>query len=161
MPDETWVVDTSSLIWVKQSLPLKECARVFRGLDPYVTAGRFALHRKVIDELKRFAGPSDPPLAFALRHQKVSASLPEFPEALEFVLKEVPRVLDPDKISGAEEADPYVLALALQIQQDGGIVTVLNEERRDRPDKMSLTTACGVLRLVSLPIATFIERQGI
>jgi hypothetical protein len=79
---------------------------------------------------------------------------------LKLVLEQVQEVLDPDKL-GVEEADPYVLALAIYLQQQGKQVMVLTEERKDRPDKISMTTACGVLRLPCLPVHMFLRINGI
>ncbi|MBU6435571.1 MAG: DUF4411 family protein, partial [Nitrospirae bacterium] len=81
-------------------------------------------------------------------------------ETVRAVLAEVPEILDPDK-DGVEEADPYVLALAMRLQNEGYQVTILTEERKDRPDKMSMNTACGVLRIPCLPVETFLSRNGI
>jgi hypothetical protein len=55
----------------------------------------------------------------------------------------VPRVLDPEKDTGVEEADPYILALAIQLQ---GLMTFefMTEHAKDLPTKMSLRTAAGL-----------------
>ena len=165
MTDEVWVIDSSSIIWIKQNSTRVECARTLRELDALVVAGQLLFPKTVLVEMERWVGTKaeaeDPPLAWAKRNSKHLKHLPERPDTLSVVLAEVPQVLDPDKVGGAEEADPYVLALALMLQNEGRAVTVLNEERKDRADKMSLTTACGVLRLVSLPVGTFLARRGL
>jgi hypothetical protein len=69
-------------------------------------------------------------------------------------------VIDPDK-SGEDEADPHVLALSLYLSDEGFAVTVVTEDRKDRPDKISLNTACGLLRLPCLPLRIFLRRLGI
>lgn len=165
MTDEVWVIDSSSLIWIKQNSTRVQCAHILRELDGLVIAGQLLFPKTVLGEMERWTGTKDegqdPPLAWARRNAKHLKHLPERPETLGVVLAEVPQVLDPEKVGGAEEADPYVLALALKLQNEGRTVTVLNEERKDRPDKMSLTTACGVLRLVSLPVGTFLARRGL
>jgi len=66
-----------------------------------------------------------------------------------------------EKTTGADEADPYVLALALKLSSDGHQTTVITEERKDRPQKMSLNTACGLHRLVCVPIMAFLASRGL
>ena len=72
---------------------------------------------------------------------------------------QVRNVLDPDK-TGVDEADPYVLGLAVFLK-DQGEVTIITEERKDRPGKMSLNTACGLLRLYCLSMEPFLAQQKI
>ncbi|MEO8359889.1 MAG: DUF4411 family protein [Vicinamibacteria bacterium] len=159
------MIDSSSIIWIKQNNTRSECARIFRELDGLVAAGQLLFPKTVLGEMERWVGTKDeaedPPLAWVKRNSKHLKHLSDRPDTLTAVLAEVPQVLDPDKVGGAEEADPYVLALALMLQHAGRTVTVLNEERKDRTDKMSLTTPCGVLRLVALPVATFLARRGL
>lgn len=59
-----------------------------------------------------------------------------------------------------DEADPHVLALALALRENADVV-VIAQETKDRPDKLSIATACGVLRLVRLPVSAFLYEQGI
>lgn len=73
---------------------------------------------------------------------------------------QVSRVVDPDK-AGVEEADPYVLALAVYLKREGYDVTVLTEETKNRPDKLSMNTACGLLRLWCLSIEPFLVERNI
>jgi hypothetical protein len=79
-------------------------------------------------------------------------------EALRSVLAhpQATRVLDPHKVAGADEADPHVLALAIHLQDEGHHVTVVTEDRRDKPFKLSLHSACGVLGVLSIPVRPFL-----
>jgi hypothetical protein len=70
------------------------------------------------------------------------------------------RVVDPNN-TGVEEADSYVLALAVHLKRLGHEVTVLTEETKNRPDKLSMNTACGLLRLWCLAIEPFLVDRGI
>jgi hypothetical protein len=76
-------------------------------------------------------------------------------ERVRELLSLVPDVID--KESQVEEADPYVLALALEIRAGGQKVVVVTEERRDRPDKLSMNTACGLLRVPCLPVQALLR----
>lgn len=77
------------------------------------------------------------------------------------VLNKVPSVLDPQKPTNVDEADPYVLALGLELQRAGRIVRVLTDETRNRPTKMALNNAAGVLGLPAVTIAAFLQSQGL
>jgi hypothetical protein len=75
-------------------------------------------------------------------------------------MTEVPDVIDPDK-TGSEEADPHVIALALFLADEEYAPAVVSEERRDRPDKISIATACGILGISCMPLRAFLRRHGI
>lgn len=77
------------------------------------------------------------------------------------ILAVVPDILDEDKDSGAEEADPYVLAVALRMRAAGTDARIVTEERTDTPTKMSLNTAAGILGIPSLPLNGFVIAEKI
>ena len=77
------------------------------------------------------------------------------------ILAEVPEVLDPDKDSGQDEADPYVLAVARNLRKDGRDARVITEERRDTNKKMSVNTAAGILGIPSVPLVAFLKVEKI
>ena len=72
----------------------------------------------------------------------------------------VPNVLDPDK-AGVEEADHHVLALAQVLQRSGVSVSIVTEDRLDKPRKLSLATAAGMLQLPVVPLHAFLRIHGI
>jgi hypothetical protein len=74
---------------------------------------------------------------------------------------QIERIFDPNKSTGADEADPHVLALAFHLKNAGMDVTVITEESRARPDKMPLSTACSLLRIISIPVEPFLREQGL
>lgn len=81
--------------------------------------------------------------------------------AVKRVLERVSDVIDPDKASGAEDADPYVIALALRLREAGEDATVVTEDRKDKPAKMSLATACGLWSIPTVPFEAFLAHLGI
>jgi len=93
-------------------------------------------------------------LPHCTRHEPLHAFV-----AKAFKVPQVRRVLDPDK--DHEEADPYVLALALKFRAAGHWVGVITEDRRSRPTKLSLSDARGLLRIVSMSMEPYLEQQGI
>ena len=120
---------------------------------------------EVVKELERNSNPNsaepDRPCEWAKSNRELATRHGTDYAALKQILShpQVRRVVDQDKI-GVEEADPYVLALAYKLRETHN-VTVLTEETRDRPDKLSMNTACGLLKLVSLRMEAFLEDRGI
>jgi hypothetical protein len=163
-PQDVWIIDTSSILQLRRLIPANQLRQAMADLDKLVDSGTLVFPDKVFAELDRWENPNpsnpDLPLSWTKRNRPKAARHGDFLDALKEVLQEVPDVCDPDKV-GVEEADPYVLALALHLARQGRRCTVITEERKDRPDKMSLTTACGVLRLPALPLETYLARQGV
>ncbi|MBI4455275.1 MAG: DUF4411 family protein [Acidobacteria bacterium] len=156
------VIDTSSIIEIRRSVQNARKQDVFDELARLAGAGELYFPKEVLKELKRAADPSNPDQQFAWA-RKVEASATSFPvpfETVREVLAAVPRVIDPDK-QGADEADPYILALAIELQKVGKKVVVVTEETRETPTKMSLRTAAGILGLPSIPLGAFLESRNI
>jgi len=165
VPTTFWVIDTSSIIAVRRLVPRTDQPVVFGKLDALVTSDSLVYPTQVVEELERYSdtssGTPDLPLLWAKRNQlRATRHGPQFEKVREVLAHpQVRNILDPDKI-GVEEADPYVLGLAMFLK-DQGEVTVITEERRDRPGKMSINTACGLLRLYCLSMEPFLAQQGI
>ena len=154
-----WVLDTCSIIEVRRSTQKSERGQIFRQMTRLVTEGRLVYPPEVVTELKRFA---DAQLAWAesnasTAHSNGSCSLDDVKE----ILAEVPEVLDPDKDTGQDEADPYVLAVARNLRKEGTDARVITEERRDTIRKMSVNTAAGILGIPSVPLVAFLKTEKI
>lgn len=160
------VIDTSSIIQVRHTVAKKsEQSEVYKKLSQLVVSGTLVYPKEVLPELKRFSitDPNFHDLALEWTQTNSSvATKHDVPlDTVKAVLQQVPDVLDPDKL-GVDEADPYVLALAIHLQTQGIQIVVLTEERRDKPGgKISMTTACGHLGLVPLPMERFLMKNGI
>ena len=120
-----------------------------------VEAGKLVFPQQVLDELNRYKGSNDPLGAWARANARQAIHHGTDYEIVREVMARVGDVLDHRKTSG-EEADPYVLALGLYLKRKGLEVRIVNEERVDRDDKKSITTACGELGLVPLPMKSFL-----
>jgi hypothetical protein len=137
-------------------------------LDEYVERGVMVYPKKVVEELERHRNPNseepDLPYEWVKRNEQKATRHGTRYDIVRTLLAhpQVMRVLDPDKSGGAEEADIYVLALAEQLRtEQRAEVVVLVEETKDTPTKLSMSTACGHLRLLRLPIVAFVEEQGL
>jgi hypothetical protein len=163
---EILVVDTSSLAQVRriQWIAKAREREVFQRLNVLVDTDQLVFPTQVVDELKNYGDQRERylPYEWARKHKQRAGRFGPLFEVVRELLadSQVAKVLDPDK-PGVDEADPHVLALAVHLRGEGYGVVVLNEERRDRPSKLSMATACGLLRLVSLPMEAFLVQRGI
>jgi Domain of unknown function (DUF4411) len=165
VPTIFWVIDTSSIIAVRRLVPRADQLKVFGKLDSLITSDALVYPAQVVDELERYSdtssGNPDLPFQWAKRNQaRATRHGPQFEKVREVLAHpQVRNIVDPDK-AGVDEADPYVLGLAIYLK-DQGEVTVITEERRDRPGKLSMNTACGLLRMYCLSMEPFLAEQGI
>lgn len=161
---EFWVLDTSSLLQVRR-VARTDQRRVFDELGSLVSDGQLVYPVQVVEELKRYSpstpGSPDLPYEWARRNRSRACR-----HGIQFAMVKtvldhplVRNIVDPDKV-GVEEADPYVLGLALFLRGQGEL-TVLTEETRDLPGKLSMSSACGLLRLVCLRMEPFLAQRGI
>jgi rRNA maturation endonuclease Nob1 len=160
----TWVLDTCALSQIHrmEEATLRIQKQIFGHLDDLVATGRIFYPEQVVDELAQAASDASgrpfPPYHWAKRNKAVACARGPVFEALRRVLAhpQAIRVLDPHKATGVDEADPHVLALAIDLQDEGHHVTVVTEDRRDKPFKLSLHSACGVLGVLSIPVRPFL-----
>jgi rRNA maturation endonuclease Nob1 len=157
-PDPVWVLDTSALIEAKLALPVSDQWAAFKRLEELVVEGRIAMPRHVIKEVSEIAHP-DLPGAWApgVRRHLVHPLEPDW-EHLAEVMRVAGDVVDPNKTE--EDADPYVLALALHLRAAGLLVIVVTEESIDRI-RIAMTTACARLHLRSCDVRAFLGQLGI
>lgn len=119
MVDPVWVADTSSLIHVKSAIPRAQRDALYAALSALVAAGRLVFPPEVVKELKRdTGGHPDQACQWAVATEP-AACLPVSHDEARAVLAQVPQILDPKKDSGEDEADPYVLALAVRLREQG------------------------------------------
>ena len=162
--DELWVADTSSIVEVRRIVRRQDQDGVFRALSQLVNDDVLIYPVQVVKELERYKGGGsgqDRPYEWVKENQEHATRHGTDFESLKAILEhpQVRQIVDPDKI-GVEEADPYVLELAARFRETYA-VTVLTEEIRDKPAKLSMNTACGLLRLVPLRMGAFLVQQGI
>lgn len=75
-------------------------------------------------------------------------------------MRDAGNVVDPNKET--DPADPYVLALALQLQDQGNSVRVVTEDWKDRPPlKISMITASATLSVPCVRLQDFLAAIGV
>jgi len=165
---QVFVVDTSSIIQVRQLMSQETRAKVtavYARLIGFAQRGTLCFPKGVIEEIKvgptKFARGPDPACSWADACDSHAVANHEVMREASEVLAEVPDLLDVSKPSTTDEADPYVVGLALKLLRDGAIVTVITEETRDSPAKTSMNSACGIMRIPSISIRVFLARNGI
>ena len=111
-------------------------------MTPMVASGRVTIPVHVERELRPDAPHPDVPAAWAFAKARLGQVRREpSPERVRSVLSVFPRLIDPD--SEREDADPYVVALALELEDAGQDVVVVTHDVTDRPPlKTSVKTAC-------------------
>lgn len=165
---ELFVVDTSSIIQVRQIMAQQtrpKITAVYAKLISLAQRGVLRFPKGVIDEIQvgatRAASGPDPACSWADACDSQAVANHEVIVEAKEVLNEVPDLLDASKTSTTDEADPYVVGLALKLSREGETVTVITEETRDSPVKTSMNSACGIMRIPSISIRVFLARNGI
>lgn len=68
---------------------------------------------------------------------------------------------DPNHTAGADDADPHVLATALEVVKFGGNAIVVTQESRKHPPLVPLNVAAGSLGLPSINLYAFLIGIGV
>ena len=132
-------------------------------MSALVEEGRLCYPKEVVGELERAADPKAPDAQYlwAKQHETRASEPKPALEIVKRILAAVPTVLDPDKDMGAEEADPYVLAMAVHLRSENQDARIITEEKNDTPSKLSLRTAAGLLGIPSVPLKAFLDFEGV
>ena len=160
------VIDTCSITEVRRTVPVRDQRRVYAELSTLVDSGLLLFPRQVLAELEEYTGSSknkpDLPYEWVKRNERQATKHGLDSENLRRVLanRTVARVVDIDKV-GVEEADPYVLELANRLKSQGHGITVVTEDRVDKPKKLSLRSACGVMGIPAIGVELLLETRGI
>ena len=158
-----WIIDTSSIIEVRRSVQNTPRTVIFQRMSALIQEGKLIFPKQVVEELERAADPKSPDAQYEWAKENegnVTQRAPSLDD-LKAVLKEVPAVLDPDKDTGVDEADPYLLAVAVRLRAEGKDARIVTQEHRDTPRKISLSTASGLLGVPSVPLDAFLKFEGI
>ena len=164
-----WVIDTSSLIALhrRSNIPTDKQKKIFESLSKLVEEERLFYPRQIVKELERQEGKEDIVYLWAKKNEaKACANTPSLDSPYIHKVVNHPQasaVIDTEKVTGADEADPYLLGMALELRDSKKfrLVTVITQETRDLTTKLSLNSACGLLELISLPIVPFLKQQSL
>ena len=158
MTSDVWILDTSCLVEAKLAVSVADQWKAFKLLEDKVRSGEIAMPRHVIREISEIDHP-DLPGAWApgVRDVQLHPLDPSW-DCVQRVMAEAGDVVDPNKTK--EDADPYVIALALHLQGDGLGVSVVTEDCVDR-SRIAVTTACDRLSIPHCSTREFLNELGI
>jgi Domain of unknown function (DUF4411) len=138
-----------------KAIPVASQWDFFLRLAELVADGTLAIPIHVIREVADVQHP-DMPGAWAKGMQKrMVHALEADPKYVARVMTEVPNVLDLD--ADTEQADPFVLALALHLANQGHAPTVVTKDKKDRPPHISLRTACTRMSIPCVFLHEFLQ----
>lgn len=157
------MIDSSSLMDIKSKTSVDLRSRLYPRLTTLAMEGRVRLPRQVVEEMKRGVQTRhrDEALEWVIALEPHLAAVEPTVEELQAIMREVGDVVDHEKDAGEDDADPYVLALAVKLKAQGLQVGVVTEDRKDRLRKVSLTTAAGILLVPCVPLSGFLRAEGI
>ena len=171
-----WILDSSSLIETKKIIHAEEQQNAFRVLEDMVKKRQIAMPRQVINEVSKVQH-LDIPGTWVIRVKKYLKYPVEVDHRILSIIKsECPKLTDYTKDS--EDADPYVVALAYQLQKqeithirtDGRtykavslpglqeqeeMPCIVTEDRNDHKSQ-SITSACKQLNLKCTDLENFL-----
>lgn len=155
---EVWVLDSSALIEMKQIVSVSNQWDAFKQLEQMVIDGQIAMPRQVIKEVKEVTHP-DMPGAWAPGVRKqLQHPLDAGFSCIRKVMSEAGDILDVNK--AGDDADPWVVALALHLKEGGHSVCVVTKDVVDRKG-ISIATGCDRLQVDWCHVRPFLAHCGI
>jgi hypothetical protein len=137
--------------------------QIYDHLGALVIGGRLTFPSQVVDELYPSSSP-DIAGMWAHAHKGLRQHMDPGYDTLRLVLAEIARqfgldkpLADPSKTS--EDADPWIVAQAVELKETGLLEAVVTEDRRDR-GTISVTTACRHLGLPCVATLHFLNHCG-
>ena len=164
--ENCWILDSSAIIQIKHLIPPSAQWDTFKRLEELVISGTIAMPQQVISEVKTDSHPDVPGAWVAGIKKHLQHPLDPDSNFVRLVMSEVGDVVDKEK--GKDEADPYVIALALQLMSDNWSIIVVTEDIKDRihrhdnrQGKRSLKCACEMMGIEVCLTSDFIDRIGL
>lgn len=154
-----WLIDSSMLIHIKHVIPGSKQWTLFRLLESMVEEARIAYPKQVRIEMTQLAHPDAPGVwaegVFPAIKHPVS---PDVVYMRQVMASPAARVVDPNKTK--EDADPYLIALALQLMASGLEVCVVTEDHLDTGVRIALTSACDICKVPWMRAEEFLTLIG-
>src|SRR5258706_1411067 len=162
--ETVYVIDTSSVTEIRRQfsqLSRSELKSLYEKLNPLVNIGILLFPIQVYQELEygnvNLKGADDIPFEWIGQHRHRAIPDTKLFDHVRRVLEIAPNLVDSDKAQGADEADPWVVGLALSVIEGGSRATVITEDRRDRLNKTSIQSACGLLNIPAISVVAFLQ----
>ena len=164
MPEETiYVADTSALIEIQKKYPHDVFKTIWDNLSKLADKERIIAPKQVLEEINLFA-LEDYLKKWAVGHKKI------FKEQTSFQLSKVREILllypkMAEYKKGHEQADPYVVALALDKDPQTKLVqnnkrSVVTEEKSVRGKPEKIPDVCSKFGVEFFDILGFFRQEG-
>lgn len=157
---EVWVIDSSSIIAVREQYGRAKESQAFAVLAAMVASAELLWPPEVSREVEAVGNPDL--AAHWVRARRSTAERTASFDTVKAVLARSPLLVDVH--AQHEQADPYVVALALDLMSGdlfAPSTTIITEDRRDKPMKLSLATAAGLHRIPTVPLVPFLTSRGV
>jgi hypothetical protein len=155
-----WAIDTSSVIGLRH-VPRDQRDSVLAALDKMVATDLLYFPPEVLGELERHVEKSDVAYTWAKKNTTKATKYGHLFKEAKAVLVTLPNLIDPDKVSTVDSADPYVIALAQCLVSDGFVPTVITNDYKTTPKKTSLAHGAGVFGFPAVTLLLFLQTQGL
>lgn len=138
-----WLLDSSSLIRIKSHVPGAKQWALLKAMESMVADGTLTFAKQVKDEVTGLLHPDAPGVwAAGVYHLMAYDADPGIAYVKHVMGTEAAAVVDPDKTT--EDADPYVIALALELMAMGHDVRVVTNDQNDTPARIAMSKACDI-----------------
>ena len=154
---QVWVVDSSSLIELR-NVPVPNRQPVLDGLGAMVDNDTLFYPPQVLGELLRF-GP-DVAQKWCKRNGTKAMRYGPLYSDIAPILKRVENLIDHSK-SGEDQADPYIIAVAIRLRDEAHTPTIITNDTSNRPLHTALSSAAGLFGFPSVPMALFLADQNL
>lgn len=154
-----WIIDTSAIVRIKSAVPQSQQWKLLKHLESMVEDGLLTFPKQVRDETDDLDHPDAPGVwAVGVFASIMFPGEPDYVYVQQVMSGEAGRVVDPDKTR--EDADPYVLALALQLTEANHKVCVVTNDQKPQPGRISLAAACEHLSVAWCGLDDFLAELG-
>lgn len=153
--EATFVLDTSLIIELKREVAANRQFELHKHMEELVEADRITFPPQVLREVKGQAH-IDVPEAWVLAvAPKIKQPNNPSYDRLEEVMTAAPDLIEAD--AEGDPADPYVIALAMEVAESGEELCVVTVDLVDRlPIKISMKTACDRLAVPVMSMEDFL-----
>lgn len=155
---QVYVIDSCSLIDTKKRIkPAYQWDFFNDTMTNMVECGGLIVTTQVERECGKVQHP-DVPGAWVLAKASASPHIrdPSY-GMVATVMTEWPDLIDPEKET--EDADPYVIARALEFQRDGQAVCVVTDETIKHPQRVTVSTVCAAYSIDAIKLDQFLGAE--
>lgn len=160
MPDAAvWLLDSSSIINLKRLIPKGDQWDAFKALEEKVHDGTIAFPRHVIREVSEIDHPDVPGVWVHAMRTHVQYGIDPDDDYVREVMNVAGDVVETNSLT--DEADPYLLAMALELRRRMTVKIVTDDVVDRMPLRIAISTACGRLAIPWCTTHDFLQHFGL